>query len=98
MNVAPSSLDSELVGRMMSISFRHDSTVIFTRKDFPRGFNLFNVGKIVSMEPGTSNKSATIEVDYGANDGKCKFKLCLKDYVTYKVKVSNKSSQWRLLE
>ena len=69
MNVAPSSLDSELVGRMISFSFKRDYTVIFTRKDFPRGFNLFDVGKIVSVEPGISNKSATIEVDYGGNDG-----------------------------
>ncbi len=98
MNVAPSSLDSELVGRMISISFKRDCTVILTRKDFPRGFNLFDVGKIVSVEPGISNKSTTIEVDYSENDGKCKVELCLNDYVTGKVKVSNKSSQWRLLD
>jgi hypothetical protein len=98
MNVAPSSLDSELVGRMISISFKHNYAVIFTRKDFPRGFNLFILGKIVSVEPGISNKSATIEVDYDKNDGKCKALLCLNDYVTDKLKVSNKSSQWRLLE
>ena len=59
---------------------------------------MFNVGKIVSMEPGISNKSATIEVDYIENDGKCKVELCINDYVMDKVKVSNKSSQWRLLE
>ena len=93
MNVAPSSLDSELVGRMISISFKRNYTVIFTRKDFPRDFNLFDVGKIVSVEPGISNKSATIEVDYGENDGKCKVELCLNGYVKDKVKVSNKSSQ-----
>ncbi len=98
MNMAPSSLDSELVGRMMSISFKHNYTVILTRKDFPRVFILFDVGKIVSVEPGISNKSATIELDYGANDGKCKVESCLNDYVMDKVKVSNKSSQWRLLE
>ncbi len=50
------------------------------------------------MEPGISNKSATIEVDYIENDGKCKVELCINDYVMDKVKVSNKSSQWRLLE
>jgi hypothetical protein len=44
-----SSLDFELVGKMISISIKHDYTVIFTRNDFPRGFNLFDVGKIVSM-------------------------------------------------
>ncbi len=59
---------------------------------------MFDVGKIVSVEPGISNESATIEVDYGENDGKCKVKLCLNDHVTNKVKVSNKSSQSRLLE
>ncbi len=90
--MAPSFLDSELVGRMIRISFKCNYTVIFTRKDFPRGFNLFDVGKIVSIEPGISNKSATIEVDYSENDGKCKVKLCSNDYVTDKVKVSNKSS------
>jgi hypothetical protein len=93
MNVAPSSLDSELVGRMIRISFKHNNTVIFTRKDFPRGFILFDVGKIVSMEPGISNKSATMELDYSENDEKCKVESCLNDYVTDKVKVSNKSSQ-----
>ncbi len=85
MNVAPSYLDSELVGRMINISFKHDYTVIFTRKDFPRGFNLFNVGKIFFVEPGISNRSATIEEDYSENDGKCKVKLCFNDYVTNKV-------------
>ncbi len=81
MNVALSLLNSELIGRMISISFKRNYTVIFTRKDFPRGFNLFNVGKIVSMEPGISNKSATIEVDYGENDGKCKVALGLLAYL-----------------
>ncbi len=89
MIVAPSSLDSELVGRMISISFKLDYTVIYTRKDFPRNFNLFDDGKIVSVEPGIPNKSATTEVDYGENDGKCKVELCINDYVKNKVKVSN---------
>jgi hypothetical protein len=69
MNLAPSSLDSELVGRKIGISFKHDFTVIFTRKDFPRHFILFDVGKIVSVVPGIPYKSATIEVDYSENDG-----------------------------
>ncbi len=92
MNVAPSSLDSDkLVGRMIRISFKRNYTVIFTRKDFPIGFYLFNVGKIVSVEPGISNKSAIIEVDYGENDGICKVDLCLNDYVTDKVKIQIKA-------
>jgi hypothetical protein len=47
------------------------------------------VGKIVSVEPGIYNKSATIGVEYNENDGKCKGKLCLNDYVIDKEKVSN---------
>ncbi len=85
MNVAPSSLDSELVGRMISISLKHHYTVIFARKDFPRCFNLFDVGKIVSLEPGIPNKSAKIEVDYGENDGKCKVELCLTAQLLWRV-------------
>jgi hypothetical protein len=51
MNAAPSSLDSQLVGRMISISFQRNYIVIFTKKRFPEGF-LFNVGKIISVESG----------------------------------------------
>jgi hypothetical protein len=63
--VTPSSLDSDLVGRMISISFKRNYTAIISRKDLPRGFNLLDVGKIVSVEPGIPNKSVTIEVDSG---------------------------------
>ncbi len=56
------------------------------------------MGKIDSVEPGISNKSATIEVEYSENDEKCKGKLCLNVCVVDKEKVSNKSSQRRLLE
>ncbi len=55
------------------------------------------MGKIVSVEPGICNQSATIEVEYGENYGKCEGKLCLNDCVVDKEKVSNKSSQRRLL-
>ena len=63
MNAAPSSLDSQLVGRMISISFWRDYTVVFTKKKIPKGFFMFNVGKIISVESGISNKCAIIEVD-----------------------------------
>jgi hypothetical protein len=98
MNVAPSSLDSQLVGRMISISFQRDYTVIFTKKGFPKGFFLFNVGKIISVDSGISNKCATIDVDYDENSGICKVNICLNDYVSDKVKISNKCYQNRLLE
>ncbi len=37
MNAAPSSLDAQLVGRMISISFQRNYTVVFTKKRFPKG-------------------------------------------------------------
>jgi hypothetical protein len=59
---------------------------------------LFEVGKIISVESGISNKCATIDVDYDENGGICKVNICLNDYVSDKVKISNKCYQWRLLE
>jgi hypothetical protein len=38
MNAAPSSLDSQLVGRMISISFRRDYTAVFTKKKSQKVF------------------------------------------------------------
>jgi hypothetical protein len=98
MNTAPSSLDSQLVGRMISISFQRNETVIFTKKNDSLMFFLFDVRKIISVESGISNKCATIEVDYGENGGICKVDICLNDYVSDKVKISKKCSQWKLLE
>ncbi len=72
MNAAPSSLDSQLVGRMISISFWRDYTAVFTKKKFPKGFFPFDIEKIISVESGISNKCATIEVDYDENGGICK--------------------------
>jgi hypothetical protein len=98
MNAAPSSLDSQLVGRMISISFQRNYTVVFTKKKIPNRYFLFNVGKIISVESGISNKCATIEVDYNENGGISKVDICLNDYVLDKVKISKKCYQWRLLE
>jgi hypothetical protein len=79
MNAAPSSIDSQPVGRMISISFWCNYTVVFTKIKTKRFF-LFDVGKIVSVESGISNKCATIAVDYDENKGICKVHVCLNDY------------------
>jgi hypothetical protein len=60
MNAAPSSVDSQLVGRIINISIQRNYTVVFTKKIFPKGFFLFDAGKIVFVESGISNKCATI--------------------------------------
>jgi hypothetical protein len=98
MNAAPSSLDSQLVGRMISISFWRDYTVVFTKKKIPKGFFLFDIGNIISVESGISNKCATIEVDYDENSRICKVDIYLNDYVSDEVKIPKKCYQWRLLE
>ncbi len=95
---APSSLDSQLVGRMISISFRCNYTVVFTKKKSQKVFFLFDVGKIISVESGISNKFATIKVDYDENGGICKVDIRLNDYVLDEVKNPKKCYQWRLLE
>jgi hypothetical protein len=59
---------------------------------------LFNVGKIISVESGISNKCATIKVDYDENGGVSKVDICLNDYVLDKGNISNKCYQQRLLE
>jgi hypothetical protein len=40
MNTAPSSLDSQLVGRMISISFWRDYTIVFTKKKSQKVFSV----------------------------------------------------------
>jgi hypothetical protein len=96
LNAAPS-LDSQLVGRMISNFLWHDYTVVFTKKN-PKMFFLFNVGKIISVESGISNKGATIKVDYSEDGGICKVDIRLNDYVLDEVKILKKRYQWRLLE
>jgi hypothetical protein len=46
MNAASSSLDSQLVGRMISISFHRDYKVIFTKKRFPKVFFCLMSGRL----------------------------------------------------
>jgi hypothetical protein len=97
LNAAPSCFDSQLVGRMISISFRCDYTAVFTKKN-PKRFFPFNVGKIISVESSISNKCATIKVVYDENGGICKTCICLNDYVSDEEKNPKTCYQWRLLE
>jgi hypothetical protein len=65
---APSSFDDDLIGMMFSISFKWVNNAIFTRKEFPGGFFLFDIGRTTSVQ-SDSNNGATIKVDYGENFG-----------------------------
>ncbi len=67
-------------------------------KKNPKFFFLFDVGKIISVESGISNKCATIEVDCNKNGGICKVDVRLNDYVSDEVKIPKICYQWRLLE
>jgi hypothetical protein len=93
---APSSFDDDLIGMMISISFKQNNNAIFTKKEFPGGFFLFDIGRITSVQ-SDSNDGATIKVDYGEKFGICEVKLFMNDYVPAHVKIPQKSTQWRLL-
>ena len=97
-NEAPSCFDQKLVGMMTSISFERKYNSIFTKRKFPGGFFLFDIGKIISVESSISEESATIKVDYGENGRICDVNLWLSDYALDTITISKKCSQWRLLE
>ncbi len=93
---APSFFGDDLIGMMISISFKRNNNGIFTKKEFPGGFFLFDIGRITSVQ-SDSNNDATIKVDYGENFGICEVKLFMNDYVPAHVEIPQKSTQWRLL-
>jgi hypothetical protein len=72
---APSSFD-DLIGMMISISFKQNNNAIFTKKEFPGGFFLFDIGWITSVQ-SDSKDGATVKVDYGEKFGICKVKSIL---------------------
>ncbi len=90
------SFDNDLIGMMIIISFKQNYNAIFTKKEFPGGFFLFDIGRITSVQ-SDSNNGATIKVHYGEKFGICEVKLFMNDYVPAHVKVTQKSTQWRLL-
>jgi hypothetical protein len=67
---APSSFDNDLIGMMISISFKQNNNAIFTKKEFCGSFFLFDIGRITSVQ-SDSNYGATIKVDYGEKIGIC---------------------------
>ncbi len=93
---APSSFDNDLIGMIFSISFKRNNNAIFTKKEFPGGFFLFDISRITSVQ-SDSKDGATIKVDYSEKIGICKVKLFMNDYVPAHVKIPQKSTQWRLL-
>ncbi len=93
---APSSFADDLIGMMISISFKQNNNAIFTKKGFPGGVFLFDIGRITSVQ-SDSNNGATIKVYYGENFGICELKLFMNDYVPARVKIPQKSTQWWLL-
>ena len=74
---------------MICISFKRNNNAIFTKKEFPGGFFLFDIGRITSVQ-SDSNDGATIKVHYGEKFGICKVKLFMNDYVPAHVKIPQK--------
>jgi hypothetical protein len=69
-----------------------------SQKNPKRFVFLFDIGKIISVESGISNKCAAIDVDYNENGGICNGYVCLNDYFLDEVKIPKKCYQWRLVE
>ncbi len=88
---APSSFNDDLIGMMISISFKQNNNANVTKKEFPGGFFLFDVGRITSVQ-SDSNDDAAIKVHYNEKFGICKVKLFMNDYVPAHVKIPQKSS------
>ncbi len=93
---ASSSFDDDLIGMMISISFKQNYNAILTKKEFPGGFFLFDIGRIIYVQ-SDSNNGATIKVHYDEKIGICEVKLFMNDYVPAHVKIPQKKTQWRLL-
>ncbi len=65
---APSSFDDDLIGMMISIYFKQNYNAIFTKKEFPSCFFLFDIGRITSVQ-SDSIDDATTKVHYGEKFG-----------------------------
>ena len=81
---------------MISISFKWNNNAFFSKKEFPGGFSLFDIGRITSVQ-SDSNNGASIKVHYGEKFWICEVKLFMNDYVPAHVKIPQNSTQWRLL-
>ena len=97
-NTCPETIDNSLIGKMISISYPREYDSIFTKKKFPRGVFMFDIGKIISVIPDSKPDGLhELSVVYDEYDGVTDVKLQLNDYASDSITIPEKPHIWRLL-
>jgi hypothetical protein len=97
-NTSPKTIDDRLRGEMISISYARDYDSNFTKKLFPGGVYMFDIGKIRSVKPDSKPDGLhELEVVYDGYSGATQVKLHLNDYASDSVTIPEKQHTWRLL-
>ena len=97
MNNSPSTIDNQLCGKMISISFPCDYNKTFTKKMFPGGVYMFDIGKIQYVVPGSKHNDGLRELIVLYESGPFSVKIDLGYYASDSVTIPTKEHQWRLL-
>lgn len=98
-NNSPETIDNSLCGKMISISYAREYNHIFTKKKFPGGVFMFDIGRIVSVIPDSKPDGLhEFSVVYDGYDGVTVVKLQLNDYESDSITIPKKQYTWRLLQ
>ena len=100
-NPLPASIDKQLCGKMISISICRDYDKTFTKKQFPGGVYMFDIGKIISVLPSGSKHNddgdGMLKVKYVEDNSTSTVSLHLSNYASESITMPTKEHQWRLL-
>ena len=97
LNTPPVTIDESLCGQKISISFARDYDKSFTKKEFPGGVYMFDIGTIIKFVKNKHNDGVQVlQVDY-EEGGAIPVPLKLDDYASDIVTIPDKQYQWRLL-
>ena len=97
-NTSPKTIDDRLCGEMISISYARIYDRNFTKKLFPGGVYMFDIGKIRSVKPDSKPDGLhELEVVYDGYSGATTVKLHLNDYACDSGTIPEKQHTWRLL-
>ena len=98
LNTPPVTIDESLCGQKISISFAREYDESFTKKDFPGGVFMFDIGTIIKFVTNKHNADGVqvLKVDYDEG-GPISVPLKLGDYASDSVTIPDRQYQWRLL-
>ena len=97
LNIPPVTIGKYLCGKKISISFARDYDKSFTKKEFPGGVFMFDIGKIQTVTNNKCNDGVLeLQVVY-EEGGAISVPLKLDDYASDSVTIPDKQYQWRLL-